>query len=106
MPSIGERVMLGYDKLLNDTCQYQRYTGENRYNEKEYGEVEEVKCFVSYDLSNELATGEQDVTLTKKIFIDNSFEPNEFDKVDGLEIQSIEPIKGLLVPIIGYKIVV
>ena len=47
----------------------------------------------------------QDITLNKIVFINNDFEPNPFDKIDGLEIRQIKPVKGLLVPVIGWEIV-
>lgn len=106
MPSIGEKAMLGYEELLNDTCMYQKYIKENRYNEKEWEDPEPISCFISYDLQNEMEIFKQDIVVTKKVFIGNQFEPNQFDKIDGLEIKSIKPIKGLLVPTIGWEIVV
>lgn len=97
--------MLGYNKLLKDKCSYERYAGKNKYNEKSYEEPKEVKCFVSFDFSNVLGYDEQSVSLNKVIFIDNEFEPNPFDKVDGLEIKQIKPVKGLITPTIGWEIV-
>lgn len=97
--------MLGYDELLNETCSYEHYVKENKYNEKEYEEPTDIKCFKSFDFSNILGSYEQELTLTKRVFIGNEFEPNPFDKVDGLEIKSIKPVKGLLVPIIGWEII-
>ena len=38
MPSIGEKVMLGYDELLTETCSYEHYAGNNKYNEKSYND--------------------------------------------------------------------
>lgn len=97
--------MLGYDKLLTETCSYQKYNGVNRYNEKDYEEVKEVASFSSYDLSNYRNEFTQDVELTKIIHIGNEFEPSPFDIIDGLEIKKITPVKGIKVPIIGWEIV-
>ena len=38
------------------------------------------------------------------MFIGKDFEPNPYDKIDGFEIRGITPVKGLIVPTIGYKI--
>ena len=106
MPSIGEKGMLGYNQLLKDKCSYEKYDGKNKYNEKSYKQAEDVKCFVSFDLSNILCSNAQDVNFNKVVFIGNEFEPSPFDKIDGLEIKMINPVKGLIVPIIGWEIVV
>ena len=105
MPSIGEKVMLGYDELLTETCSYEHYAGTNKYNEKSYQEAVELACFTSTDFSNILGSYHQDLSLNKVVFIKNEFEPNPFDKIDGMEIKSISPIKGLKVPTIGWQIV-
>ena len=97
--------MLGYKKLLNEVCSYEHYTGKNRYNEKSYQEPVEVKCFISFDFSNILGYDAQSVSLNKVVFIDNTFEPTPFDKIDGLEIKQIKPVKGLITPVIGWEIV-
>lgn len=97
--------MLGYNELLKDICSYEHYEGKNKYNEKSYTPPVEVKCFVSFDFSNVLGTNEQDVSLNKVVFIGNEFEPQPFDKIDGLEIKQIKPVKGLIAPIIGWEIV-
>ena len=104
-PSIGEKAMLGYEELLTETCSYEHYSKVNKYNEKDYESPVPVKCFTSFDFSNVLGAYEQDITLTKIVFISNEFEPNPYDKIDGLEIKSIKPVKGLLVPTIGWQIV-
>ena len=105
MPSIGEKVMLGYDELLTETCSYEHYAGNNKYNEKSYNEPVEVACLQPTDFGNIHGSYQQDLTLNKVIFIKNEFEPYPFDKIDGLEIRSISPIKGLKVPTIGWQIV-
>lgn len=96
--------MLGYDELLTELCSYEHYEGKNKYNEKSYQEPENIKCFTSFDFSNILGYNQQDVKLNKRVFISNDFEPNPYDKVDGLEIRSISPVKGLEVPVIGWEI--
>ena len=97
--------MLGYSELLTETCTYSPYTGVNKYNEKIYGEDLILNCFTSYEFSNQLGYEMQELVLNKIVFIDNVLTPNPFDKVDGLEIKKIEPIKGLKVPTIGWKII-
>ena len=97
--------MLGYDELLTETCSYEHYAGNNKYNEKSYDDPVELACFTSTDFSNILGSYQQDLSLNKVVFIKNEFEPNPFDKIDGLEIKSISPVKGLLVPTIGWQIV-
>lgn len=97
--------MLGYNNLLNDKCSYEKYNGKNKYNEKSYGEPKEIDCFTSFDFSNVLGVDEQSVSLNKVVFIKNEFEPDPFDKIDGLEIKQIKPVKGLVTPIIGWEIV-
>ena len=97
--------MLGYNELLTEKCSYEEFDSVNKYNEKTYKTAIQVNCFTSFDFSNELGYDEQNVKLNKIVFIDNTFEPNPFDKIDGLEIRKIEPVKGLLVPTIGWKIV-
>lgn len=98
--------MLGYDKLLKEECSYEKYSGNNKYNEKSYSKAETLNCFISFEFDNERRMDEQTITLTKKVFIRNEFEPDPNDKVDGLEIKSIRAVKGLRVPIIGWEIVV
>ena len=97
--------MLGYDELLTETCSYEHFAENNKYNEKSYDEPVELACFTSMDFSNILGSYQQDTSLTKVVFIKNEFEPNPFDKIDGLEIKAISPIKGLKVPTIGWQIV-
>ena len=97
--------MLGYDELLTEKCSYEKYNGVNKYNEKSYDKSEKLECFTSYDFSNVLGIDEQRITLKKIIFIKNKFTPNPQDRVDGLEIKQITPVKGLLVPIIGWRLV-
>lgn len=97
--------MLGYNELLTETCSYEKFIDNNKYNEKLYDKPIEVECFTSTDFANVLGSYQQDLTLNKIVFIKNEFEPNPFDKIDGLEIRSISPVKGLLVPIIGWQIV-
>lgn len=97
--------MLGYDELLTETCSYEEYNGVNQYNEKSYKTAKQVKCFTSFDFSNELGYDQQEVKLNKIVFIGKDFEPNPYDKIDGLEIRGITPVKGLIVPTIGYKII-
>lgn len=98
--------MLGYNKLLKEKCSYEKYNGKNKYNEKDYEEPKEVACFTSFDFSNILSNAEQTVSLNKVVFIGNDFEPDPFDKIDGLEIKLIKPVKGLITPIIGWEIVI
>lgn len=105
MPSIGEKGMLGYNELLKDKCSYQKYNGKNKYNEKNYDEPKEMNCFISFDFTNILGYDEQEVKLNKVVFINNEFEPDPFDKIDGLEIRQIKPVKGLVTPVIGWEIV-
>ena len=105
MPSIGEKVMLGYDELLTETCSYEHFAGNNKYNEKSYDTPVELACFTSTDFANTLGSYQQDLDLHKIVFIKNEFEPNPFDKIDGYEIKSISPVKGLKVPTIGWQIV-
>lgn len=106
MQSIGEKAMLGYNELLTETCSYQKYTSVNKYNEKEYDAPLELKCFQSFDFKNDKNYVEQDVRLTKKVFITNEFQPHSFDKVDGMEIQFIKPVKSLIDGLIGWEIIV
>lgn len=96
--------MLGYSELLTETCSYEHYITSNKYNEKTYENPVDVACFTSFDFSNALGYEKQDITLKKIVFINNDFEPNPFDKIDGLEIRQIKPVKGLLVPVIGWEI--
>lgn len=98
--------MLGYKRLLKDKCSYEKYNGKNKYNEKAYDEPQELKCFISFDLSNVLGSNMQEISFNKVVFISNEFEPNPFDKIDGLEIKLIHPVKGLVTPVIGWEIVV
>lgn len=98
--------MLGYKELLKDKCSYEKYNGKNKYNEKDYDEPQELKCFISFDFSNVLGFDAQSVSLNKVVFIANEFEPDPFDKIDGLEIKLIKPVKGLIAPVIGWEIVV
>lgn len=98
--------MLGYNELLNEKCTYKHYVSKNKYNEKEYSVEEQIDCFKSFDFSNFTNLNQQDINLTKRIFIKNDFEPNAFDLVDGQEIKQIIPVKGLVVPIIGWEIIV
>ena len=44
--------------------------------------------------------------MNKIIFIDNKFTPNIYDKFDGLDIKEIVPMKGLLEPVFGWRILV
>ena len=104
LPSIGEKGMLGYNKLLKDTCVYERFDTLNKYNEKVYGIPKQIKCFVSFNQSNSLGITQQNVSVSKVVFIDNEFEPHPFDRVDGLEIKQITPVKGLVSPIVGWEI--
>ena len=97
--------MLGYNELLNDTCSYEKYLKVNAYNEKQYDSPFKVKCFISYNLANSMGYQEQNITTNITVFIDNTFEPNIFDKVNGKEIKAIIPVKGLKTPIIGWEIV-
>lgn len=97
--------MLGYKKLLKDKCSYEKYNGKNKYNEKAYNPPTEIKCFLSFDFANILGVDEQVTSLNKRVFIGNEFEPNPFDKIDGLEIKAIKPVKGLITPIIGWEII-
>ena len=97
--------MLGYDDLLKEKCSYEKYVEINKFNEKDYAVPTELDCFISFDFTNDRNFQEQNVTLTKKVFIKNTFEPSSFDKIDGLEIKSIKPVKGLLTPIIGWEII-
>lgn len=98
--------MLGYNELLNEECIYQKYMGVNEYNEKSYSDEQKVKCFISYDFSNIVNYKIQEIKLNKIIFIDNEFTPNIYDKFDGLDIKEIVPMKGLLEPVFGWRILV
>lgn len=97
--------MLGYNELLKNSCSYEKYKGVDKYNQKNYHEVVDKKCFISFDFSNQLGLNEQNIKLTKRVFIDNEFEPNVFDKIDGMEIISIKAVKGLKVDVIGWEII-
>lgn len=106
MPNTGEKAMLGYTKLLRDECKYEKYSSQNQFNEKSYESVKTIPCFVSYDFTNDRNYLEQNIVLTKKIFIGNDFEPHTFDKFDGLEVKHYKPVKGLLTGVIGWEIAV
>lgn len=97
--------MLGYDQLLNETCSYEKYSNNNIYNEKEYHKPIIIKCFKSYNFSNDRVYDEQNISNNQNVFIGNDFEPNPFDKIDGKEIKQIIPVKGLKCPVIGWQIV-
>lgn len=105
MLNTEEKVMLGYNELLVEKCSYEKCMEVNKYNEKVYSAPIEINCFKSFNLSNNRSFDEQSLSIVKTIFISNDFEPNSFDKIDGQEIKSIKPVKGLKVKIIGWEIV-
>lgn len=93
MQNIGEKGMLGYNELLTEKCQYEKYQGVDNRNQKHYSDVEELNCFTSYEFSNERKINQQDLNITKRIFISKETEPNLKDRIDGLEIKDIKPVK-------------
>lgn len=97
--------MLSYSKLLTEICDYEHYNGVNEYNEKDYKAPILLRCFTSFDFSNDRNLYNQDLVLKKKVFIENTFEPNPLDRIDGMEIQVIKPVKSLLSGIIGWEII-
>lgn len=98
--------MLDYYSLLTEKCSYQKLKNIDEYNQKTHHEIIELDCFTSFDFSNDKNLVSQDVKLTKKIFIRNTFEPNPMDKVDGMEIQVIKPVKSLVYGVVGWEIIV
>lgn len=98
--------MLGYKELLTETCSYQKYISVNKYNEKEYSAPITLKCFQSFDFKNDKNYVEQDIRLTKRVFISSDFQPHPFDKVDDMEIQFIKPVKSLIDGLIGWELIV
>lgn len=98
--------MLGYSNLLTEECAYEKYNGQNKYNENTYDDVIYLKCYSSFMFENDRLIKEQNVNITEKIFILNEFTPNPKDKINGLEIKSIKPVKGLLVSVIGWEILI
>lgn len=96
--------MIEYNRHLTDSCSYEKFKSNNKYNEKTYETETSKKCFVSYDFENIKQYYEQDIVLTKRIFLD--FEPGIYDKFDGMEIKTIRPVKGLRVGTIGWEVIV
>ena len=106
MQNIGEKVMLGYNKLLIESCTYSKYVDNDEYNQKVYEADTTLKCFVSFDFSNDRSFTEQNTNLIKKIFISNDITPDIYDKFDGSEVVSIKPVKSLVSGIIGWEVLV
>ncbi len=105
LQSTDAKVMLGFSRLLKDTCSYQKCTGVNKYNEKQYEDPITIKCLVSYSEENTMGEEEQMLRAPATYYIDSTFKPSLFDMIDEHEIISIKPIKGLVAPTIGYTVV-
>lgn len=97
--------MNSYLSLLVDSVEYQQYKEKNKYNEKVWSPVEVKRCFKTQKTDVVLNNEAEKIVSRLQVFTDNTFEPKPFDKFDGLEVISVEPITGLLIrKPIGYKV--
>ena len=87
---------LGFIELLTQTCTYQRRLGVNKYNEPEFDIETDKRCFISYKKNKIKTLTNEEIITTLEIFLDNSFEPNIGDSINGQDIKQFQPIDSIL----------